>query len=256
MDGTSYQVKALGVLPGLEMTSATLLSTCTDGGMIPVCALDSPSEDCFEPPNGIRPFMEDSECGSKKFWATPACLFLDYVFAYRKDGVPKIVRPDNSTDNPDHILWQNVGRSVGLSGQKGKNFYALCQYVLPTTTTTTTTTTEAPTTLSSQEMEQFLTNSECPLTQTAGSQTDSSNEPKLGLPHIDLYLNPGRKGELEELKAWIERNEANLTYSEVKNPKTRTHQFHMDFSVRTLCLESTQTYSSCSGKQCFLARHP
>ena len=69
--------------------------------------------------------MEDSECGLTKFWATPACFFLDYVFAYRKDGVPKIVKAENSTDNPDHILWQNVGGSVGRSGQKGKNFY-LC----------------------------------------------------------------------------------------------------------------------------------
>ena len=224
--------------------------------MIPVCALDSPSEDCFEPPNGIRPFMEDSECGSTKFWATPACFFLDYVFAYRKDRVPKIVKADNSTDNPDHILWQNVGGSVGLSGQKGKNFYALCQYVLPTTTTTTTTTTEAPTTLSSQEMEQYLTNSECPLAETAGSQTDSKTETKKGLPQIDLYLNPDRQEELDDLKAWIERNEANLTYSEVKNLKTITHQLHMEILSRTLCLESTRTYSSCSGKQCLPASHP
>ena len=40
------------------------------------------------------------------------------------------------------------------------------------------------------------------------------NEAK-GLPEIDLFLNPDRKKDLEDLQDWIEQNEERLTYTEV-----------------------------------------
>ena len=80
-----------------------------------------------------------------------------------------------------------------------------------------TTTTEAPTTLSREDMEQHLTKTECPLTQNTGHPTDSSLDAKNGLPQIDIFLNPERKKELDELKLWVEKNEENLTYTGVRH---------------------------------------
>ena len=201
----------------LEMTSSTVLSTCNEAGMIPLCAQDSAGEECFSAGESTQAIMQASKCGSNSFWANEDCFFLNYVFAYRKDkdSEVEVLKVENSTDEPSGISWENTAENVGPSGQKGKNFYALCQHVLPTTTTTTTTTTVAPTTLSQEEMEQHLTKTECPLTGNTGQPTDSSPENKTGLPQIDLFLNPERKGELEELKHWVEKNEENLTYTEV-----------------------------------------
>ena len=36
-----------------------------------------------------------------------------------------------------------------------------------------------------------------------------------GLPVIDLFLNPDRKKDLEDLQDWVEQNEERLTYTEV-----------------------------------------
>ena len=216
LDETSYHVKALGVKAGLDVTSDTVLSTCNEAGMIPLCAQDTSGEECFSPGVAVKAVMEASNCGPTNFWKNSDCFFMNYVFAYRGDRGAKIMKAENSTDKPDEISWKKKIENVGPSGQDGKNFYALCQYVIPTTTTTTTTTTEAPATLSSEEMEQYLTKTECPLTEkNIGHTTDLSSETKLGLPQIDLFLNPKRKGELEELKLWVEKNEENLTYTEV-----------------------------------------
>ena len=216
-DETSYHVKALGVKAGLDMTSSTVLSTCNEAGMIPLCAQDAPGEECFLPEIPLKAVMQASNCGPTNFWANADCFFMNYVFAYRKDKKAKVLKAENSTDKPDRISWQIPTESVGLSGQEGKNFYALCQYVIPTTTTTTTTTTEAPTTLSREEMEQYLTKTECPLTQNTRHPTDSSLDTENGLPQIDIFLNPERKKELDELKLWVEKNEENLTYTEVRH---------------------------------------
>ena len=209
-------MKAVGVKEGLEMTSNTVLSTCDEAGMIPLCAQDAPGDECFLQGRNLIKAMEDSNCGQTSFWKNKDCFFLNYVFAYRKDKTPKVLKVENSTVKAGEISWQNIVGDVGFSGQNRKNFYALCQYVLPTTTTTTTTTTEAPTTLSRDEMEQHLTKTECPLNENTEEQNDSSSETRRGLPQIDLFLNPERKRELEELKLWVAKNEENLTYTEVK----------------------------------------
>ena len=181
--------------------------------MIPLCVQNISREECFKPEVTLKALMEASYCGPTNFWANSDCFFLNYVFAYQK-----LMKAENSTDKPDEILWQATTENLGLSGQDGKNFYALCQYVIPTTTTTTTTTTEAPTTLSRVEMEQYLTKTECPLTkQNTGHTTNSNSETKSSLPQIDLFLNPERKGELDELQLWVEKNEDNLTYTEVRH---------------------------------------
>ena len=44
------------------------------------------------------------------------------------------------------------------------------------------------------------------------------NEAK-GLPVIDLFLNPDRKKELDDLQDWVEQNEEWLTYTEVMKRK-------------------------------------
>ena len=216
-DENSYHVKALGVKAGLDMTSSTVLSTCNEAGMIPLCAQDTPAEECFLSGKSAKAFMEASGCGPTNFRANADCFFMNYVFAYRKDSEVKALKAKNSTERPDEISWEHIAtEKVGLSGQEGKNFYALCQYVIPTTTTTTTTTTEAPTTLSREDMEQHLTKTECPLTQNTRHPTDSSLDTENGLPQIDIFLNPERKKELDELKLWVEKNEENLTYTEVR----------------------------------------
>ena len=200
------------------MTSSTVLSTCNEAGMIPLCTKAAPHNECFSPGESVKTIMEASNCGPTKFWANADCFYMNYVFAYRKDGNAKVLKAENSTDRPDEISWKREKHeNVGLSGQDGKNFYALCQYVFPTTTTTTTTTTVAPRTLSREEMEQHLTKTECPLTQNTGHWTDSSSKNKKDLPQIDIFLNPERKGELDLLKLWVEKNEENLTYTEVRH---------------------------------------
>ena len=217
LDETSYQVKALGVKAGLDMSSDTVLSTCNEAGMIPLCVQNIHVEECFPPGMTLKALLEASNCGPTNFWKNADCFFMNYVIASQKD---KILKAENSTDKPDEILWQTTTENVGLSGQGGKNFYALCQYVIPTTTTTTTTTTEAPKTLSTEEIEQYLTKTECPLTEkNTEHTTDSSSETKK-MPQIDLFLNPERKGELDELKLWVEKNEDNLTYTEVRETLT------------------------------------
>ena len=230
--------------------------------MIPLCAQDSAGEECFSAGESTQAIMQASKCGSNSFWANEDCFFLNYVFAYRKDkdSEVEVLKVENSTDEPSGISWENTAENVGPSGQKGKNFYALCQHVLPTTTTTTTTTTEAPTTLSREEMEQYLTKTECPLTQNAGHATDLGSETNSGLPQIDVFLNPKRKGELDELMLWVEKNEENLTYTQVRNSrhhKRTAHQHLVEIPpTRMLSFESTPTSLSCSGTPCLPASPP
>ena len=75
----------------------------------------------------------------------------------------------------------------------------------------------------------------------------------------NLFLNPKRKGELEELKLWVEKNEENLTYTEVRHSrhhKRSAHQLLVAISPRKLSFESTPTSSSCSGTPCLPASPP
>ena len=179
-------------------------------GMVPLCTETSSDQGCFAPEKGIEKVLEKSVCAT---WAAAkkGCFYMDYVFAYTSSGSPEAFKSDNSSGK---IVWQKVTGDVGLSGQNGKNFYALCQYVVPTTTTTTTTTTMAPTTLSSETMMQHLKTTKCPLNQSARETGSDMNEAK-GLPKIDLFLNPDRKKELEGIQRWVEQNEKRMTYTEV-----------------------------------------
>ena len=210
LDLTTHQVHALGVVPGLEMSSTTILETCEAAGMVPFCSETSSDQGCFVPEKGIEKVLEKS---ATKQAAKKGYPYLDYVFGYGTSGSPEAFKSDISSGK---IVWQKVTGDVGLSGQNGKSFYALCQYMVPTTTTTTTTTTMAPTTLSSETMVQHLKTTKCPLNRTAGTGETGSNMNKAkGLPEIDLFLNPDRKKELEEVQDWVEKNEERLTYTEV-----------------------------------------
>ena len=194
------------------MSSATVLSTCEEAGMVPLCAENSQQQECFSPGESIEKVMDASLCAPANFSVNPDCFPLDYVFAYGDGGQAEVLKADNSTGE---VVWRKTAVE-GLSGQIGKNFYALCQDLIPTTTTTTTTTTMAPTTLSREGVKQHLTRTECPLIQQTENH-DSDSETQDGLPEIDLFLNPGRKGELEELELWVEKNEENMTYTEVRH---------------------------------------
>ena len=68
-------------------------------------------------------------------------------------------------------------------------------------------------------MEKYLTKTECPLTQNVGNMADLRSETNSGLPQIDVFLNPKRKGELDELMLWVEKNEENLTYTQVRHSR-------------------------------------
>ena len=52
-----------------------------------------------------------------------------------------------------------------------------------------------------------------------GPQADLRSETNSGLPQIDVFLNPKRKGELDELMLWVEKNEENLTYTQVRHSR-------------------------------------
>ena len=203
-------MSALGVLPDLEMSSTTIWETCEAAGMVPLCTESSSDQGCFVPEEGIEKVLEKSVCATGQA-AKKGCYYLDYVFAYKSSGSPEAFKSDNSSGK---IVWQKVTSDVGLSRQIGKSFYALCQYVVPTTTTTTTTTTMAPTTLSSETMTQHLKTTKCPLNQSA-EETGSNMKEAKGLPKIDLFLNPDRKKDLKDLQDWVDQNEERLTYTEV-----------------------------------------
>ena len=67
-------------------------------------------------------------------------------------------------------------------------------------------------------MEKYLSKTECPKNYSQQSQDEAlleSSEPEDQLPAIDLFLNPKRKGELEELQQLVEEKEADVTYTEV-----------------------------------------
>ena len=223
------------------MSSATVLSTCEEAGMVPFCAENSQQQECFSPGESIEKVMDASLCAPANFSVNTDCFPLDYVFAYGDGGQAEVLKADNSTGE---VVWQKT-TVEGLSGQIGKNFYALCQYLIPTTTTTTTTTTMAPTTLSREGVKQHLTRTECPLIQQTENH-DSDSETQDGLPEIDLFLNPGRKGELEELELWVEKNEENMTYTEVRH----IYGILLLLSLRILFRESIRTSSDCCGTRC------
>ena len=235
--------------------------------MTPICANTFESEECFDTGNGgnaIGIVMETSTCSSTKYWLNPECIVLNHVFAFRKDGRAKASKVENSTDTPDEIKWQHIAVEVdlGVSGQVGKNFHALCQDALPTTTTTTTTTTAtASPILSRKEMEEHLRHTACPLSLKAGDQSGPGSETEGGLPIIDLFLNPERNRELEELRLWVKKNEENLTYTEVNKHVFKVLSNIYPFSIiqywpRMRSPESTPTSLSCCGTPCFPASHP
>ena len=78
-----------------------------------------------------------------------------------------------------------------------------------------------PVLLSNNEMAQMLSTNDCLLDQdTNKTETKSEGSKEDELPMIDVFLNPGREMELEEMRQRVEMMEANLTYSEVLNGST------------------------------------
>ena len=127
LDLTTHQVHALGIIPGLEMSSSTIQSTCEEAGMTPHCAESSESQECVSvgqslPTKCPKPGKQD-------------CSVVQHVLVHRS-GPPEVWKTDEDTSS-GRIVWQNVTGEVDLSGKGHENFHALCQYFVPTTTTTT-----------------------------------------------------------------------------------------------------------------------
>ena len=69
--------------------------------------------------------------------------------------------------------------------------------------------------LSKNDLEKYLSKTECPKSYSQDEAVLESSEPQDELPAIDLFLNPKRKGELEQLQLLVEEKEADVTYTEV-----------------------------------------
>ena len=67
--------------------------------------------------------------------------------------------------------------------------------------------------LSKNDLEKFLSKTECPKSNSQQSQDEAEAQDQL--PVIDLFLNPKRKGELSQLQQLVEEKEAAVTYTEV-----------------------------------------
>ena len=67
--------------------------------------------------------------------------------------------------------------------------------------------------LSKNDLEKFLSKTECPKSNSQKSQDEAEAQDQL--PVIDLFLNPKRKGELRKLQQLVEEKEAAVTYTEV-----------------------------------------
>ena len=95
------------------------------------------------------------------------------------------------------------------------------------------------------EMAQILSTNDCLLDQDTNENeaTDEGSEDEL--PMIDVFLNPGREMELEEMLERVEMMEANLIYSEVLNGST----LFTFFILRKSFPESIPTCSVSFGPQ-------
>ena len=109
--------------------------------------------------------------------------------------------PNNFCRNPDPIRASRVWCYInGEDGVKKMEFCPVpdCE--------------DVP--LSIYDFEQYLSKTNCPQSYGKLSKKGEERQNQV-LPVIDLFLNPGREDELEQLQQWVEENDA--TYSEVWN---------------------------------------
>ena len=161
--------------------------------------------------NGFSNILEllESNCAKNTNWSQE-CLSMNSVFFNSEkdasatwEGQPASAVQSVKDENGRHA-WKarnNIGLDF-VSGQDGKLYHALCVTFYATTTTTTTTTTTSSTTptpattasaeMSSAEVMSELNHKEC-ITATTTPTIMSENEgERSSVPHIDLFLNPGR----------------------------------------------------------------
>ena len=237
-------MKAVGVPVGSQMTGNLLQSTCGTSELLPVCFDDVVNPNCFSPDEKLIDLMSSSNCGSTSYWSNPQCSHLHHVFAYKGDGdeVGQGLKVENVTD--ESVSWVESPETRRDPGDPA--FFTLCAYILPTTTTTTTTTsatvttrtlttttlttttmttttttttttaTTTPSSISMEEMVDFLSpRVECPLGQSEEHDQIGEKKAETNLPAIDLLLNPARARELEQIQSWVEERAVSITLTEV-----------------------------------------
>ena len=229
LEHSTYHLRAFGVPPGSPMTGSLLESTCSTSELQPVCFDDVANEKCFSPDTNLIDLLANSTCGSTNYWSDSKChSSLQYVFAYKGEGdqVGQGLKAENNT-----LGGVNWVKNSQTQGSTGKAVFALCAYIVPPTTTTTTTTTTTvittttrttttttttPSSISHDEMEEFLSPTfDCPLEQSEENGETGATTATKTLPAIDLLLNPKRKTELDQLQRWVEENAENVTLTEV-----------------------------------------
>ena len=225
LEQSTYHLRAFGVPPGSPMTGSLLESTCSTSELQPVCFDNVANEKCFSPDKNLIDLLAKSNCGLTNYWSDSKCHPLQYVFAYKGEGdqVGQGLKAENNT-----LGGVNWVKNSQIQGNTGKAVFALCAYIVPPTTTTTTTTTTTvittttttttttPSSISYDEMEEFLAPTfDCPLEQSEENDETGATTTANTLPAIDLLLNPKRKTELDQLQRWVEENAENVTLTEV-----------------------------------------
>ena len=225
LEQSTYHLRAFGLPPGSPMTGSLLESTCSTSELQPVCFDDVANEKCFSPDKNLIDLLANSNCGSTNYWSDSKCHSLQYVFAYKGEGdqVGQGLKAENNT-----LGGVNWVKNSQIQGNTGKAVFALCAFIVPPTTTTTTTTTTTvittttttttttPSSISYDEMEEFLAPTfDCPLEQSEENDKTGATTTTNTLPAIDLLLNPERKTELDQLQRWVDENAENVTLTEV-----------------------------------------
>ena len=160
--------------------------------------------------NGFSNILEllESNCAKNTNWSQE-CLSMNSVFFNSEkdasatwEGQPASAVQSVKDENGRHA-WKarnNIGLDF-VSGQDGKLYHALCVTFYATTSTTTTTTTSSTTTppattataeMSSAEVMSELNHKECITATTTTTMVSENEGERSSVPHIDLFLNPGR----------------------------------------------------------------
>ena len=162
--------------------------------------------------NGFSNILEllESNCAKNTNWSQE-CLSMNSVFFNSEkdasatwEGKPASAVQSVKDENDRHA-WKarnNIGLDF-VSGQDGKLYHALCVTFYATTSTTTITstttssTTPTPATTASAEMSSAevmseLNHKECITATTTTTMVSENEGERSSVPHIDLFLNPGR----------------------------------------------------------------
>ena len=152
----------------------------------------------------------ESNCAKNTNWSQECLSMSSIFFNSEKDasatweGEPASAVQSVKDENGQHA-WKarnNIGLDF-VSGQDGKLYHALCvTFYATTSTTTTTTTTTSSTTpppattataeMSSAEVMSELNHKECITATTTTTMVSENEGERSSVPHIDLFLNPGR----------------------------------------------------------------